>query len=481
MSVNNKHSIKANALLNVVKQLCSILFPLITIPYVTRILQAENLGKVNFSASIVSYFAMIAQMGIANYAIREGAKLRNNKLQIEEFSNEVFTFNIFTMMISYVLMFGFICFCRPIQNYSLLIIIQSATVLFTTIGVDWVNNIFEDFFAITLRTIIVQIVSLVLMFMFVRNINDYVIYAIITVVAQCGAYLFNAFSVRKYVKIKLTFSIKILNHLKPILFLFSNNIAMMVYINSDTTMIGFMVGDSAVAIYYIATKMYTVIKNIINAIIVVALPRLSNYVEHNKKAYNELCTTVLTSVLTVLVPAVVGLFCCSNFIVKIIAGQEFVGGGTALKILSISLLFAVLGGFNKLCVVMPNREEKILLLATSFAAIINIALNFILIPIWSYNGAALTTVIAEAIVAIITYISTRKYTNIKISKNVVLSIGIGCVFIAICCLFIQRTVVNDFLTLVMSIVTSVIIYGVALIVFKNPLIMLVKERLFKSV
>lgn len=480
MSVNNKHSIKINVLLNVVKQLCSILFPLITIPYVTRILQAENLGKVNFSASIVSYFAMIAQMGIANYAIREGAKLRNKKNQIEEFSNEVFSFNIFTMMIAYILMFGFVYFCHPIQRYTLLLIIHSATILFTTIGVDWVNNIYEDFFAITLRTIIMQIVSLALMFIFVKKSSDYVVYATITVVAQCGAYLFNAFSIRKYVKIKVTFSREILKHLKPILFLFSNNIAMMVYINSDTTMIGFMIGDSAVAIYYIATKMYTVIKNIINAIIVVALPRLSNYVEHDKEAYNKLCTTVLTSVLTVLVPAVVGLFCCSNFIVKIIAGQEFIGGGTALRILSVSLLFAILGGFNTLCIVMPNREEKVLLLATSIAAIVNIALNFVLIPIWSYNGAALTTVIAEAIVTIITYICTRKYATIKLSKNVVSSISIGCIFIVISCLLTQRIVANDFLTLIVSIVTSVIIYGVILIVFKNPLIILAKNRFIKS-
>ena len=128
-----KKSVKLNAILNVIKQMCSVLFPLITIPYVTRVLQADNLGKVNFSTSVISYFLLIAQMGITNYAIREGAKVRYDKEKLNKLSNEVYSINIITTLLSYILLFLCICLFRPLQNYKLLLIIQSATIIRTTI------------------------------------------------------------------------------------------------------------------------------------------------------------------------------------------------------------------------------------------------------------------------------------------------------------------------------------------------------------
>ena len=369
--MSTKKSVKINAILNVIKQMCSVLFPLITIPYVTRVLRAENLGKVNFATSVISYFLLIAQMGITNYAIREGAKVRDNKKELSEFSNEVFTINICTTILSYVLLIFSVLLFKPLWNYKVLLIVQSLTIIFTTIGADWVNNIFEDFFSITVRTIIMQVVSVLLMLIFVHNSSDYIIYAVTIVIAQCGAYIINAFAIKKYVRLRIRFTKNIFRHIKPILLLFFNNVAMTVYINSDTTMLGIIIGDSAVAIYYIATKIYGVIKNIINAVIVVTLPRLSAYAESDRKAYNSFCGQVMSSIITILFPAVAGLFFCSPLIVKIIAGEEFIGGAMPLRILSIALLFAVLGGFITLCIVVPNREEKILLLATSIAAIVN--------------------------------------------------------------------------------------------------------------
>lgn len=474
------YSIKINAVLNVIKQLCSVVFPLITIPYVTRILRAENLGKVNFSTSVISYFALIAQMGIANYAVREGAKVRNEEEKIRSFSSEIFTLNLITTALAYILLLIFMMFCKPLWNYRNLLLIQSTTIIFTTIGADWINNIFEDFFALTIRTIFMQVVSLILMFIFVHNTSDYIIYAIVVVLAQCGAYLYNAIYIRKYIHFKLAFSRKAFRHLKPCFYLFFNNIAMTVYINSDTTMLGIMVGDVAVAIYYIATKIYTVIKHIINAIIVVAVPRLSEYAEYNRTAYNQLCEQVFNSIITVLFPAVVGLFCCSSLIVKLIAGEEFIGGTAALQILSVSLLFAVMGGYNNLCLVMPNRKDTVLLVATSIAAGTNIVLNFFLIPLWSYNGAAITTVIAEIIVAVITYLGTSRFVKFKLSKRLVISVLLGCGWIGVSCRIIQGTIPNDGIGLLMSVITGIIGYGLILILFKNPIIMEVFTRLSKK-
>lgn len=470
IKIQRKDSIKYNAVLNMIKQMCSVIFPFITIPYVTRVLQAENLGKVNFSTSVISYFLLIAQMGISNYAIREGAKVRCDKDKLNKLANEVFTLNIVSTIISYLMLTLAILLFKPLQNYKLLLIIQSVTIFCTTVGADWVNNIFEDFRIITIRTIIMQMASLLLMFIFVHNKDDYIVYTITIVLSQCGALIINSITIRKYVHLKLRFSKHLLIHIKPIFFLFFNNVAMTIYINSDTTMLGFIVGDSAVGIYYIAAKIYNVIKNIINAIIIVALPRLSACVDRDKQLYYKLCGEIFHSVITILFPAAIGLFCCSHTILKIVADKEFIDGALPLQILSVSLLFAVIGGFNTLCVVLPNRKEKILLLATSIAAVVNIGMNFLFIRIWSFNGAALTTVIAEAIVALITFVSTREFFRFKISVRIVSSVGIGCIFIGLICSTALKCISNIYISLFVSVVLSVLVYGMILFYFRNPLL-----------
>lgn len=105
-----KKSVGVNAVLNIIKQCCAIIFPLITFPYISRVLQVENYGKVNFSGSIIGYFYLFAALGIANYAVREGARIRNDKDKIQTFASEVFTINFISTIISYALLFMAIIF-----------------------------------------------------------------------------------------------------------------------------------------------------------------------------------------------------------------------------------------------------------------------------------------------------------------------------------------------------------------------------------
>ena len=151
-------SLKFNAILNVIKQLCSVIFPLITIPYVSRILQSENYGKYNFGNSIISYFSLIAALGVSTYAVREGAKYRDDLKKITKFSREIFTINIISMIISYLLLFILLAVPSPLTSYRKLILIQSIVIFLTTIGADWINTIYEDFAYITLRYIFMQII-----------------------------------------------------------------------------------------------------------------------------------------------------------------------------------------------------------------------------------------------------------------------------------------------------------------------------------
>lgn len=464
-------SIKLNAILNVIKQLCAIIFPLVTIPYVTRILHATNYGKVNFSSSIISYFSLIAQLGIVSYAIREGAKLRDDKRKIEQFSNEVFSINLITTIIAYILLGLAILISSKLQDYYLLLIIQSTVIIFTTLGADWVNNIYEDFLYITIRSIAVQAISLILMFVLVHDEDDYIVYAVVTVCAQIGVNILNVFYIRKYLHIKPTIHLRIKNHIKPILYLFFNNVAMTIYINSDITMLGFMVNDAAVGIYNIATKIYMVIKHIINAIVTVTLPRLSAYVENeDKRPYHNLLERVFESIITVLFPAITGLLILSKPIILLLSDIEYIQAVKVLQILSISLIFAVFGGFFTICILVPNRMDKALLIATSIAAGINIILNIFLIPLWSYNGAAITTAIAELFVLIITRHYAKKIYDIKCSLRTIISVLIGCFIILFICISINYLFQSNLVIVTLSVLLSCLAYGLIMYWLKNPLV-----------
>ena len=158
----NLSSIKRNAFLNILRTLLSIIFPLITFPYATRVLQPEGIGKVQFSAGIISYFVMFAGLGIGTYGIRETAKKRDNRQELIKVTKELFVLNLIPTTIAYLL-FGLALFVIPkFSSYRNLLIIYSSIILFTTIGIEWLYSGLEQYAYITIRQFIFQLFSLIL-------------------------------------------------------------------------------------------------------------------------------------------------------------------------------------------------------------------------------------------------------------------------------------------------------------------------------
>lgn len=466
-------SMKFNAVLNAVKQLLAVIFPLITVPYASRILQKANYGKINFSSSIVNYIVLIAALGISTYAIREGASIRNEKKKLSKFQNEVFTINIYSTLLSYLILIALLMFSVSLKEYRLLMIIQSTSIVFTTLGADWINSIHEDYLFITVRYIVVQIISIICLFLFVKDTNDYVIYAMISTFSSVGGNVFNIIYIRKkYAHLRLVKECNFKKHMKPIMLLFCNAIAITIYVNSDTTILGFFKGDGAVGIYAIAAKLYTVVKQVLNAVVGITLPRFSSYVgQEDEKSFSKLLKKVLDAQIVILFPCIIGLFMLSKEAILLVAGMEYSEGAVALRILSVALGFAVLACFYCNCILLPNKKEKICLIASIISAIINIVLNFLAIPWLSFNGAALTTLISEAVVFCIYWFYGRTIQRTQVSKKTIITTGLGCCFICLICAVSKLLLDNYLLVIFVSVALSGIIYVAILILFKNELIM----------
>lgn len=189
-----KKSLRKNAVLSAGQKLLSIVFPLITFPYISRVLRVEDIGKINFANSIVSYFVLLSSLGILNYATREGARIRDNKEEFNQFCKEIFTINILSTCVAYAALIVACLVSSKIRSYEILILIQSFSIIGGTIGINWIYTIEEDYLYITIRTLIVQAISVVLMLTMVKIEDDYLIYAAISTFATVGANIFNFFT-----------------------------------------------------------------------------------------------------------------------------------------------------------------------------------------------------------------------------------------------------------------------------------------------
>ncbi len=169
-------SLKINMVLNAVNGFMNVIFPLITFPYISKTLGVTEIGKVNFTNSFISYFILLAGLGINAYAIREGARIRNKSEEINKFASQVFTINILSAVSSYILLFIIVNIFDTLDSYKKSIFIYSIIILSTTIGADWIFTIYEDFLWTTIRKFVVKIVSLVLMFLFIKEPSDTIKY-----------------------------------------------------------------------------------------------------------------------------------------------------------------------------------------------------------------------------------------------------------------------------------------------------------------
>src|SRR5574344_1032795 len=389
-------SVKKNTVLNIIRTLSSVVFPLITFPYISRVLHAENIGKVNFGNSIISYASLIASLGISTYAIRECSKVRDDKEKLNDISSQLLSINLISTLVSYVFLIFLLLFWNFLHEYKILIIIQSLAVIFTTLGADWINTAMEDFKYITIRSLVFQLISIVAMFLFVRKPEDYVVYAAITVLSSSGANIVNIVYRRRFCKTRITFHIDWKTHMPPIFMLFAVTLFSIIYTNVDMTMLGIMKGDKDVGIYSTAVKIYNIVNMTVASIAAVVLPQLSY--NFNKKDYAEVNRLILYAARFIAVlglPCIAGIDAIAEEIVTVVACAEYVSAAVPLRILSIALLFSYMGGLVGNMILIPSGKEKICLVATGISAALNFIGNLLLIPKLGIVAAALTTAVSE--------------------------------------------------------------------------------------
>ena len=487
MSENNvrvKKSVTRNAVLNVIKTIMSLAFPLITFPYSTRVLGLTAVGKYNFASSVVSYFTMLAALGVTMYAVREGSKYRDDPEKVTQFCNEVFSINVYSMVLTLIILFVTVAAVGKLRGYTVLILIFSIRIILNTINVNWIYSIFEDFSFPTFTAVLMEIISISVMLLFVHSPRDLYIYAISSVIAYNGYGLLTFLYARKYVKLSFVPKPSLI-HLKPIMIIFFLELGMSVYVDSDIILVGWIDGDDATGLYSTASTIYRILKQVLNALNMVVLPRIAYHVgkealclkekDHDGYEYNhgeavKLGSLLVNTTITLGLPMMAGIYLIAEPIVILFAGEAFHDAYQPLQCLSIALLFAVLASFYGQSILTAYKQEKIYMKATILSAAVNIILNLILIPKYHVVAAACTTILAEFIMVVYTYYESRKFLKIPVSRNVVISSLTGCAAIIMVSMILKRIIASSMLYMTVTIVASVAVYALVMIMFRNDII-----------
>jgi O-antigen/teichoic acid export membrane protein len=407
-------SIYKNVFYNVLKTVLSLIFPLLSFPYVSRILGPVNLGKVNFAASIISYALMFAGLGINAYGIREAAKRREDKEALSCFVSEILHINFFSTLFAYVALFIAIFFIPKLSGYRILLILTSSTILFTTIGIDWLYSALEEYRYITSRSFVVQLLSLIALYVFIKNPDDYLKYALISVCASSGSNLFNFFHSRKYVNIFKFRAKNTVQHLRPILTMFGMTIAASIFTTLDTTMVGLLNGDYEVGIYGAAIKGVKLVNGLIATLGITLLPRMSYYIGTGKmERFNFIFKKSVHITMFLAFPAVILIIFNGKIIVDILSGEKYYDAIRCIQVIAGIILFSSFSLLVDNQILLPNGKEKLNLLALIAGAVIDFVLNLLLIPGYGAFGACIATLITEGVIFILHLIFLKSWYPLK--------------------------------------------------------------------
>lgn len=279
---HKKTSITVNFIFNAILNTSKFLFPLITYPYVARVLLPEGSGKVSFATSLIYYFIMFAELGIPKYGIRKCAMVRENKEELTRTVHELMMIQAVTTAIAYIALIGCVFLVPKLAAEKLLYFVISSGLFLHLVGIEWLYKALEEYQYISVRSLTFKVLSVAAMFLFVRQREDYVIYGAITIIASSASYVCNFIRARKIISFRSVGNYNLRQHIKPVLVFFAMACAVSIYSHIDTLMLGFLKGDVEVGYYNAAMKVKTILVSVMTSLSVVLLPRASYYLTKGK-------------------------------------------------------------------------------------------------------------------------------------------------------------------------------------------------------
>ena len=465
------HSVKYNFLMNFILTATQFIFPLITFPYVSRVLQASGNGKIAFAASVANYFMMVASLGIPTYGVRACARVRDDKEKLTKTVQELFIINF---IVTVFVMLTYIVSVLVIQRFAaekLLFAINGINIALNMFGMNWVYQALEQYDYITIRSVAFKIISVGLMFLLVHQQKDYVVYAAISVFAAVGSYVLNFIRLRTIIEFKTYRNYNLRQHLKPIFTLFAQSVAVSIYTNLDTVMLGFIKTDVDVGYYTAAVKIKGLLLSLVTSLGNVLLPRMSYLVKNRMMTeFKNYMVKALSFELLMSLPLSLYFVLYSKESIIFFAGSGYEGAIVAMQIITVAVIPNGLTGVLGVQVLTSLENERYVLHSVIVGAVSDFLLNLIFIPKYGAAGAALATTIAEFLVLFVQMYYTRGLLK-EVNKDIrAINYLFICLISGLGAYPVKLLGVNVFFKLIISVTVFFGIYGAALLITKEPIV-----------
>lgn len=471
----SQKSIKKNYIYNLIYQSLTLVLPLVTTPYLSRILGSEQIGIYSYTYSIVSYFLLFGSLGVSLYGQREIAYVNEDVKKRKKIFWEIVACRFVTMFIAILIYFIFLARMGEYAIYYRIWLIELIAMAF---DISWFFQGMEDFKKTVIRNVIVRLASVTLIFVFVKSPEDLIKYITIYSIADLVGNLSLWRYLPRYFKGIKIGKIKPFYHLHAIILLFIPQIANQVYNLLDKTMIGKIITDkSEVGFYEQGQKVIRVLLTVVTSLGIVMIPRMaSTFASGNKKQIIEYMKKSFKFVFFLAFPIVLGLISVSKSFVPLFFGEGYDKVVTLLIVISPTIILTGMANVIGTQYLLPIKRQKEYTITITLGLVINFFLNYILITYYDSVGASIATVISELIVVIAQLYVIRK----DIKTKEVLKLSIPYIFASL--IMFAITMIEGFVletstkTLIIQIISGGLVYVLMLWILKDEFLKMFLEK-----
>lgn len=464
-------SIIKNYIFNSTYQILNVIVPIITTPYVSRVLQVENIGNISYTSSIVTYFGVLGLLGSGTYGQLKIARERDDKTLLSKSFLEIFSCRVFSMTLSMILYTILVLSTKKYFELYLTLFLYLLAQLF---DIGWFYQGLEKFKTIVIKSIFVKMITVILVFAFVKRKSDILLYVVIINGSILMGNLSLWISLRKNINFERHTQLNIIDNLKQSFIFFIPSIATIIFVSLDKCMIGWITGSAAENGYYEqANKIYSLIISFITSLTVVILPRLTYLwrdFKKNEKEIKKVIAVSITFISLIAFPTSIGLYCvCPKFI------NIFLGDGyeKCIPIVKTFCFIIICTSFNSIisnqCIVASGRQglyNKLVLISSC----INILSNICLIPFLDAQGAVYASAISEFVLLCLLLIICRGMIDLKVYLLFSIKYMSFALLMGICILSFDRLCQwNELIKFAFEIALGIGIYITELILSKDKL------------
>lgn len=431
-------SIQKNLIYNISYQFLIMFLPLVTTPYISRVIGADGVGIYSYTYSIVYYFILFAMLGLNNYGNRSIAAVRDNKNNLSKVFSSIYSLQLLTTIIMVIIYLIYVFFF--VQGNTIIYYIQLLHLISAMLDINWFYFGLEQFKITVIRNVIIKLLTVLSIFIFVKDSDDLWIYTLIMALGTLISQSMLWFFVKRYIFWIKPNLCEILEHLKSNLVLFIPVLAISIYKIMDKIMLGAIMGTIEVGYYENSEKIVSIPLNIISALGVVMLPRMTNLNSSgNKDKIDQYIEASLRFAMFIAIGSCSGLMGIAFNFIPIFLGQEFIECIPIVATLSITLLFISWANVIRTQYLIPTKKDGIYIKSTLLGALVNVISNLIFIPLYGALGAAIGTIFAEAIVAIYQTYKVKSKINIRkyLMNSLVYVIPAFIMYFVICLLRIK--------------------------------------------